>query len=80
MAENRNIKDYLDALVDKDGIKTDVTVTLTDDMLMKLILALLASGFTLIIIGNLLKNTFPNRQLRDLQKQVSNIYEHLNSN
>lgn len=27
--KNVNIKDYIDALVDEDGLKTEVTVTLT---------------------------------------------------
>lgn len=35
MAKKTGIKSYLDALVDKDGLKTEVKITLTDQTLMK---------------------------------------------
>ncbi|MEO9870348.1 MAG: hypothetical protein ABJQ69_03535 [Ekhidna sp.] len=35
MAKKAGLKGYLDALVDKDGLKTEVKITLTDQTLMK---------------------------------------------
>lgn len=35
MPQKAGIKGYLDALVDKDGLKTEVKITLTDRTLMK---------------------------------------------
>ena len=35
MTQKRSIKDLIDGLVDKDGIKTEVTVTLTNQTLTK---------------------------------------------
>ena len=52
MAEKRSIKDLIDGLVDKDGIKTEVTVTLTNQTLTKIVLALLASGATIVCRGS----------------------------
>jgi hypothetical protein len=51
MAEEKkkNVKDYLDALVDKQGLKTEVTITLTDTTLIKTCFYLI--GTAIIIIG-----------------------------
>lgn len=35
MAKKAGIKGYLDALVDEDGLKTEVKITITDQTLMK---------------------------------------------
>lgn len=73
----RNISDYLDALVDKDGLKTEVTITLTNETMGKIVLSLLASGIIVVTVSHLMKNYFPNRQLGSLQKQVSQIQKNL---
>ncbi len=73
MQKKRNIKDLIDDLLDKDGLKTEVTVRLTNQTLTKIILALLASGATLIIITNMTKNSVPNNQLTKLQAEISTI-------
>lgn len=67
------IKDYLDALVDKDGLKTEVTITMTTPTTVKLIAALLGSGLTIMLVYSLLKNHFPNAQLMAIQKQLKSI-------
>ena len=77
MPENRSIKDLLDGLVDKDGLKTEVTVTLTNQTLTKIILALLASGATIVIVAHITKNMFPNHQISALQADLSKIKETL---
>lgn len=68
-----NIKNYLDALVDKDGLKTEVTITMTTPTTVKLIAALLGSGLTIMLVYSLLKNYFPNAQLIAIQKQLKEI-------
>lgn len=73
----RNISDYLDALVDKDGLKTEVTITLTNETMGKIVLSLLASGIIVVTVSHLMKNYFPNRQLGSLQKQVYQIQKNL---
>ncbi|GAK75605.1 hypothetical protein [Winogradskyella schleiferi] len=73
MAEKRSIKDLIDGLVDKDGIKTEVTVTLTNQTLTKIILALLASGATIVLVAHLTKNLFPNHQIVALQADIKSI-------
>ena len=77
MPERRSIKDLLDGLVDKDGLKTEVTVTLTNQTLTKIILALLASGATIVIVAHITKNMFPNLQISALQADISKIKETL---
>ena len=77
MAQKRSIKDLIDGLVDKDGIKTEVTVTLTNQTLTKIILALLASGVTIVIVAHITKNMFPNHQLAVLQADITSIKESL---
>tara|TARA_R110002049_G_scaffold113040_3_gene263083 strand:+ start:6720 stop:6968 length:249 start_codon:yes stop_codon:yes gene_type:complete len=73
MSEKRSIKDLIDGLVDKDGLKTEVTVTLTNNTLTKIILALLASGATIVIVAHITKNLFPNHQLTALKADISAI-------
>lgn len=46
---NTNIKNLLDALVDDEGLKTEVTITLTDTTLVKTSLALIAT----VMIGSI---------------------------
>jgi len=73
MPEKRSIKDLIDGLVDKDGLKTEVTVTLTNNTLTKIVLALLASGATIVVVAHITKNLFPNHQLTALQADISAI-------
>ena len=77
MPEKRSIKDLIDGLVDKDGIKTEVTVTLTNQTLTKIVLALLASGATIVVLAHLTKNLFPNHQIASLQADIKSIKETL---
>ncbi len=71
--KKRNIKSYLDALVDKDGLKTEVTITMTSETTIKLVIALLGSGLTIMLVYSLVKNYFPNAQLMAIQKQLKAI-------
>ncbi|WP_430409254.1 hypothetical protein [Kordia sp.] len=77
MPQKRSIKDLIDGLVDKDGLKTEVTITLTNQTLMKVIIALLLSGVAIIVIANLVKNFVPNHQLTAIKAEIQTIKSHL---
>ncbi len=76
--QKRNIKDYLDAILDKDGIKTEVTITLTNETMTKIIISLLLAGVTMVTVFHLIKNYFPNAQLAALEQEVYHISRTLN--
>jgi uncharacterized lipoprotein NlpE involved in copper resistance len=46
-----NVKGYLDALVDKDGLRTEVTITLTNETLLKTSLYLVSTAFLIILMA-----------------------------
>ena len=56
----RNVKDFLDDLVNKDGLRTEVTINLTDRTLLKttayLIGATMISAISVFIIKGLMEN------------------------
>ncbi|WP_046756643.1 hypothetical protein [Kordia jejudonensis] len=56
MPQKRNIKGLLDSLVDKDGLKTEVTINITNRTLTRLSLTLLGTGVAIIIIARLANN------------------------
>lgn len=63
----------LNALIDKDGIKTEVTLTITNATATKVALTLLISGVSLIVIAKLLKEVFPNKELTAIRSDVDEI-------
>ena len=71
----KSIKDIVSSLVDDDGIKTEVTLTMTNQTLTKVIIALLASGATIVLVAHLTKNMFPNHQLSLLTADIKTIKE-----
>ena len=73
----KSIKDIVSSLVDDDGIKTEVTLTMTNQTLTKIIIALLASGATIVLVAHLTKNMFPNHQLSLLTADINTIKETL---
>jgi len=73
----KSIKDIVSSLVDDDGIKTEVTLTMTNQTLTKIIVALLASGATIVLVAHLTKNMFPNHQLSLLTADIKTIKETL---
>lgn len=73
MKKKRSLNSIIDSLVDDDGLKTEVTITITDQTLFKVITALLSTGIGVILIHHLLKNQFPNQQLHQLTSEVSSI-------
>jgi len=77
MPPKKSIKDLIDGLVDKDGLKTEVTITLTNQTLTKIIIALLLSGVAIIVIANLVKNIVPNHQLTAIKSEIQTIKLHL---
>lgn len=75
--KKRNISNILDALVDEDGLKTEVTITLTNRTLLKIVIGMLVSGVAIVIISQMLKNWIPNDQLANIQKEVLQIKQQL---
>ena len=72
-AKKRSLKDYVNALVDDKGLRTDVTVTLTDRTLWKIIGGLIVAGAGIALIAHLLKNAFPNKQLAENNRLLIDI-------
>lgn len=77
MSRKRSLNNLIDSLVDKDGIKTEVTVTITDETVKKVIIAFLASGISVVLLHHLLKNKFPNKQLSQMSETVLSIKKQL---
>lgn len=75
--KKRNLNSLLDALVDKDGLKTEVTITLTNQTLLKIIIGMLLSGVAIVIVANTVKNLFPNSQLASIKTEIINIKQTL---
>lgn len=60
MAEKKKtVKDYLDALVDDEGLKSDVAITITP----KTAWTVLGVGCGIIVFAKLIQMTFPNKAL-----------------
>lgn len=51
-----NLKNYLDSLVDEDGFRTELTITLTDRTLLKTSLYLVGTTLVSTLIIHLVKN------------------------
>ena len=77
MRKTKRTKTLLERLVDDDGIKTEVTITLTNQTLTKLVVALLVSGVAIALIAHIIRTRMPNRQLAQIEKQVASIQTHL---
>lgn len=77
--KKRNLNSLLDALVDKDGLKTEVTITLTNQTLLKIILGMLLAGVAIVVVANTVKNLFPNTQLTAIEQEVIKIKQTLKS-
>ncbi|QKX05374.1 hypothetical protein HN014_10760 [Aquimarina sp. TRL1] len=75
--KKRKLVNYLDALVDKDGLKTEVTITLTDQTMTRIIISFLVSGIAIVAISHLIKNYFPNMQLGAIQRELIDIKKQL---
>ena len=77
MAVKKNLKSYLDALVDDEGLKTEVTINITNQTLVKVALVVMASGAAIVLATHLTRNWFPNHQLSLLNADVANIKQTL---
>ena len=74
MSDNKKVYGgILNALIDKDGIKTEVTLTITNQTATKIVLTLLISGISLIVIAKLLNEVFPSKDLTAIKSEVSEI-------
>lgn len=63
MANQKNIFGKLNDLVDKDGLKSDVKITMTDQTLSKLVKGLILAGGSIALIAVVAKNLLPNKHL-----------------
>ncbi len=79
MKQRKNLNDWINNLVDKDGIKTEVTLVIPDDTLRKVTWTIVGVGTGVILLHHLLKNTIPNRQVGEIQKQLRHIQTTLKS-
>lgn len=58
MAEKKTVKDYLDALVDEEGLKSDVAITITP----KTAWTVLGVGCGIIMFVKFIQMAFPDKQ------------------
>ena len=66
MAKNKkNIQQYIDALIDDEGLKTEVKITMTDETLWKLIGGLILAGVGISLVAHIIKNLIPNKHLAE---------------
>ena len=73
----KNLQEYLDALVDQDGLKTEITITLTNPTLWKVVGGLAAAGVGIALMTHLMKNAFPNKQLAENNRLLQEIQKSL---
>ncbi len=66
----RKLSDYLENLLDEDGIKTDITLTIEQQTLLQLIAGMVIAGVSVLLIAQLFKVYFPNPQLTAILKQL----------
>lgn len=74
MANNKtNILDSLTNIVDKDGLKTDVKVAMTNETLLKLLGTLVLAGSGIAVATILVRNLLPNKHLEENRKILIEI-------
>jgi len=71
--ENVNRRGFLDDLIDEDGLKTEVTLTLTNRTVTRIVTALLISGLSLMVIQLIIRQLLPNPQLVDINKKLEQL-------
>ena len=57
--KKKTVKDYLDALVDEKGLKSDMAITMTS----KTAWTIIGVGCGVIVFAKLVQMAFPNKQL-----------------
>ena len=77
MPNNKNFIKSLNKLVDDDGLKTDVKITMTDETLWKIVGGLVLAGGGIAIIAHVAKNIFPNKHLEANTKVLLEIRDSL---
>ena len=70
MAKNRNLKNVLDSLIDEDGIRTEVNVTITMTTLINVVGGMLVAGGGIVLIAHMAKRFFPNKQLSEVNQHL----------
>jgi len=72
-ASHQKQKGILDKLIDNDGLKTEVTVSLTNQTLSRTIIALLVAGMSLMAIHLIVRQFFPNPQLEEIKNLINQM-------
>lgn len=75
--KKRNIQQYLDSLVDDEGLKTDVKITMTDETLWKMIGGLILAGAGIALVAHIIKNVVPNKHLAENREVLLRIEQGL---
>lgn len=77
MAQNKNIKDYLDRLVGEEGMRTDVNITMTTQTMLTLAIGLVTAGVCIVVVANIMKNVIKNHQSEEIKSRLETIIQHL---
>jgi len=73
--KKRSFTDYLNNVIGEDGgLKTEITLTLTHLTILKIV----GAATAVIIIGNVLKNSFPNKQITQTNNLLNQIKSKIN--
>jgi len=71
--EKVNRRSFLDDLIDKDGLKTEVTLTLTNRTVTRIVTALIISGLSLMVIQLIVRQLLPNPQLVEIKNLLNQM-------
>ncbi|GAA0892650.1 hypothetical protein GCM10009122_23290 [Fulvivirga kasyanovii] len=80
MAETNktSLKGYLDRVLGEEGVKTDVSITLTTNTMITIVVGLVTAGACIAVIANILKNIIKNHQAEEIKTKMEIIIKHLN--
>ncbi|MBL6444686.1 hypothetical protein JMN32_00090 [Fulvivirga sp. 29W222] len=77
MAQNKNIKNYLDRLVGEEGMRTDVNITMTTQTMITLAVGLVTAGVCIVVVANIMKNVIKNHQSEEIKVRLETIIQNL---
>lgn len=69
----RNLKNYLDMLLNDEGLKTDLKVTVTNETMYKLIAVFIGGGVVVAMAAMLFRNMLKDKQLTEISDRLENI-------
>ena len=72
-----SLKGYLDRVLGEEGVKTDVSITLTTNTMITIVVGLVAAGACIAVIASILKNVIKNHQAEEIKTKMEVIIKHL---